>query len=231
MISDPILYCLDIEGTSSQICEYQVSSKINDSYYRGFCVLEYKEKFDPENIDKINMDIITQIDSNKIYCVKLNRMGSNDYKDYVSNLETTTFKELYFSRQHLNALQGYSSVDCQYEMYTFTSMKISEDSLVFNVLFDKRQLSEKATLDTIKIKVPKFQARVIQDKGRIIHIQAETLITQTGNLYHYTNSSLDSTSRSMIISCNKTYDFTPYHETIASDYDFSGCFTKRIIIK
>lgn len=228
MIGEPILYCIEIQGGQSQICEYQISSKVNDSYYKGLCVVGASERFNSENIEKINFDVITQIDtSGIIHGVTLNRMGTDDYEEFLSTSESITLKGLSFSRQRLNALQGYSNVNCLYEMYTFDSMNIRGDTLIFNVISNKGETLAENNLETIKLKIPKYQARIIEDRGRIVHIQAETIMTQAGQLYHYTNLELDSTGRNQVIRCKKTYDFTPYYETLLSDYDFSGCFIKR----
>lgn len=223
MIYEPIVFCISIDNSEKQICEYIITSSVNDSYYSGLCVLDRNDNFDSEKILKLNFNILSEKPiNNSVKGLKFKRLGSNEYSPRIDSLVEQKIDSIKLGLQVINVLQGYSSVNCRSKVIFFESIKVKGDSIIIDVVNNKNNSS---VIQSYTLSIPKYSTKIISQDGVLEKIVVKRIITETGYLCDNCDD-VDSNDPT-IIRCIETLNLTPNKEIIVNNFDWSGSFMKK----
>ncbi|MEM6378117.1 MAG: hypothetical protein AAF705_07885 [Bacteroidota bacterium] len=219
MVNTPSLYCIDLDSIDMQICDYAISSLVNDSYYEGYCLLGSNERFNCEQINKINIDLLTSVDvSGAIEGVSFSRGSSDDYEPYEGGLADTLFDRLIIRRRVTELYTGYSTINCFIKQYTFDALVDKGDSIIIFGL-ENRYGTQK------QLAFAKWNTMVVEEEsGKLTGLKVNRLLSAEGYLK---SDDIHSSKAPTLIRCTERLEFTPNTPMSLDSIDRRLMFTKR----
>lgn len=200
------LYIQRIPDSQNAIYEYYCSSKLNDSEFGGYAILDSTENVVVSKLNKLPITLFSKLpDRNRVEIIHLvwpkdkSKNTHDPIQKYSLNVNGIECKIIEYEETY-----GGSTSECFLSRYRFDFFKESEDSLylfgISKIWRDNPDLPE-------KISFQKGNIKIIEDgKNQVIRLKIEELIM--------INSS----------GCIKTYYFEPKAAIKVTDFSDFGIF-------